>query len=191
MRAEGSAPEARMTADGHRWRWQKRPRGAIEWVAPAPGQLGADGGTVGVSPPSTHLGRCPSCGRRARLRVAFLVLSVCSPFSPVGEGCCRAHSTQTIAAEWSSWADVAAAHTKAAEEVRERPDGTEWDERTAAYIEHRGQYAAFLAAAPSDSARRLALELWSGDPPRLSIADTATIVGGILTEPPPQTSQLR
>ncbi|MGY1836281.1 hypothetical protein ACI79P_14335 [Blastococcus sp. SYSU DS0510] len=116
---------------------------------------------------------------------------MCTPFSPVGKGCCRPHATQTIAARWSSWADVAAAHADAAGELRERPDRTEWDERTAAYIEHRGQYAGFLAAAPSDSARRLALQLWSGDPPRLSVADTATIVAAVLTEPPPQTSQLR
>jgi hypothetical protein len=183
MRAVDSAPEARLTARGHRWRWQKRSHGAIEWIAPAPGQLGADGGTVTVSPPSTHPSRCPSCGRRAHIRVAFLVLPVCSPFGPVGEGCCRAHATQTIAAKWSSWADVAAAQSQAAGELRGQPDGTEWDERTAAYIEHRGQYAAFLAAAPSDSARRLALDLWSSDPPRLSVADTAKIVAAVLTDP--------
>lgn len=183
-------PDQRSTAMEHRWRWQKRAQGAIEWVAPAPGQLGADGGTVTVSPPSTHPGRCPSCGRRAHIRVAFLALPVCSPFGPVGEGCSRAHATQTIAARWSSWADVAAAHTAAAGELHSRPDGTEWDERTAAYIERRGQYAAFLAAAPSDSARRLALRLWGGDPPGLSVADTATIVAGILTEPAEQDMQV-
>jgi hypothetical protein len=183
MPAVDSAPEARLTAGEHRWRWQKQPRGAIEWVAPAPGQLGADGGTVTVSPPSTPTGRCPSCGRRAHIRVAFLALPVCSPFGPVGEGCSRSHATQTIAARWSSWADVAAAHADTVAQFRGRPESSEWDARTAAYIENRGQYAAFLAAAPSDSARRLALRLWSGDPPRLSVADTATIVAAILGEP--------
>ena len=183
MPAVNNTPEARLTAGEHRWRWQKRSQGAIEWVAPAPGQLGADGGTVTVSPPSTHPGRCPSCGRRAHIRVAFLALPVCSPFGPVGEGCSRSHATATIVARWSSWADVAAAHTAAARDVLSRPEGSEWDERTAAYITHRGQYAAFLAAAPNDSARRLALQLWSGDPPRLSVADTATIVAGVLTDP--------
>lgn len=176
-----NASEARTTVGEHPWRWKRRPHGAVEWVAAAPGQLGEDGGTVTVSPPSPHSGECPSCGRRAHIRVAFLRLPVCSPFGPVGEGCSRAHATQSIAAGWSSWADVAAALTEAAGELRGRPDASEWDERTAAYIEHRGQYAAFLAAAPSDSARRLALQLWSGDPPRLSVADTATIVAGILT----------
>jgi hypothetical protein len=175
-----------MTAGEHRWRWEKQPHGAIEWVAPAPGQLGADGGTVTVSPPSTQPDRCPSCGRRAHIRVAFLVLPVCSPFGPVGEGCSRAHATQGIAARWSTWADVAAAHTDAASELRGRPEASEWNERTAAHVAYRGEYAAFLAAAPSDSARRLALRLWSGDPPRLSVADTATIVAGILTELPGQ-----
>ncbi|MCZ2859186.1 hypothetical protein [Blastococcus sp. VKM Ac-2987] len=184
-----SAPEAPPAAGGHRWRWQKRPHGAIEWVAPAPGQLGEDGGTVTVSPPSPHPGRCPSCGRRAHIRVAFLALPVCSPFGPVGQGCSRAHATQSIAAKWSSWTDVSAAHTEAAGELRARADASEWDERTAAYIEHRGQYAAFLAAAPSETARRLALQLWSGDPPRLSVADTATIITGILTEPPEHDGQ--
>ncbi|MGY2078821.1 hypothetical protein [Modestobacter sp. SYSU DS0657] len=142
-----------------------------------------------MSPPSPHPDRCPTCGRRARIRVAFLLLPVCSPFSPVGEGCSRVHATRTIAARWSSWADVAAAHTEAAAELRHRPDGTEWHERTVAYLEQRGQYAAFLAAAPSDSARRLALGLWSGDPPRLSVADTATLIAGVLTEPPAQDTQ--
>lgn len=118
------------------------------------------------------------------------MLPVCSPFGPVGEGCCRAHATQTIAAKWSSWADVAAAHTQAAGELLRRPDGTEWDERTAAYIEHRGEYAAFLAAASSDSARRLALQLWSGDPPKLSVAETATVVAGILANPPDQDTRI-
>ena len=150
------------------------------------GQLGADGGTVRVSPPSPSTGHCASCGRRMRIRVAFLVLPVCSPFGPVGEGCSRAHATETIAAKWSSWADVGAAHTEAASELRNRSDGKDADERTAAYIEHRGQYAAFLAAAPSDSARRMALQLWSGDPPRLSVADSATIVAGVLTQRPKQ-----
>jgi hypothetical protein len=157
--------------------------GAVEWVAPAPGQLGADGGTVIVSPLSPSMGQCPSCGRRARIRLAFLVLPVCSPFRPVGEGCSRAHATRTIAAKWSSWAHVAAAHTEAASDLRSRPGWTDREERTAAYIEHRGHYAAFLAAAPSDSARRLALQLWSGDPPRLSVTDTATIVAGVLSPP--------
>lgn len=181
--AVDNAPEAQLTAGEHRWRWQKQPHGAIEWIAPAPGQLGADGGTVRVSPPSPHPDRCPTCGRRAPIRVAFLQLPVCSPFGPVGEGCSRAHATHTIAARWSSWADVAAAHTDAASELRDRPDATEWNARTAAYIEHRCEYAAFLAAAHSDSARRLALQLWSGDPPRLSVADTATIVAGVLSQP--------
>ncbi len=112
------------------------------------------------------------------------MLPVCSPFAPVGEGCSRAHATETIAARWSSWADVANAHTDAAREHRNRREGSEWAERTAAYIEGRGQYAAFLAAAPSDSARRLALQLWRGAPPRLSVADTATIVAGIMTAGP-------
>jgi hypothetical protein len=176
-------PDRNNAAVDHRWRWHKRPAGAIEWIAPAPGQLGDDGGTVTVSAPSTHPGRCPTCGRRAPIRVAFLALPVCSPFGPVGEGCSRSHATATIVARWSSWADVAAAHTAAARDVLGRPEGSEWDERTAAYITHRGQYAAFLAAAPSDSARRLALQLWSGDPPHLSVADTATIVAGVLTDP--------
>jgi hypothetical protein len=170
-------------ASAYRWLWQKRTTGAIEWVAPAPGQLGADGGTVTVTPPSTHAGRCPSCGRRAKIRFAFLALPVCSPFGPVGEGCSRTHATGTIASKWSSWADVAAAHTAAVCEIRDRPEASEWDERTAAYIAHRGEYAEFLAAAPSHSARRLALQLWSGDPPRLSVADTATIVAGVMTAP--------
>jgi len=64
----------------HVLHWRRRTTGAIEWIAPAPGQLG--GGTVTVSPPSAHFGRCGSCGRRARVRVAFLVLPVCSPFGP-------------------------------------------------------------------------------------------------------------
>src|SRR4051812_21479217 len=89
MSVKPRTPEARLTAGGHRWRWQKRPHGAIEWVGHAPGQLGADGGTVTVSPPSPYPDRCPSCGRHAHLRVAFLALPVCSPFGPVGEGCSR------------------------------------------------------------------------------------------------------
>jgi hypothetical protein len=173
-----------MTTGEHRWRWQRRPDGAVEWVAPAPGQLGVDGGIVTVSPPSAHPGRCPSCGQETGFRVAFLVLPVCSPFGPVGEGCSRAHATNAIASRWSSWADVATAHTAAARERRTQREQSEWDERTAAYLEHRGQYAAFLASAPNDAARRLALQLWNGDPPRLSVADTATIVAGILAEPP-------
>jgi hypothetical protein len=184
MSAVNSEPGASQPAEEHRWRWQKGNQGAIEWVAPAPGQLGGDGGTVTVSPPSMNLGRCASCGRRAHVHVAFLVLPVCSPFGPVGEGCCRAHAAATIAARWSSWADVAAAHTDAARELRGRREGSDWDERTADYIEHRGQYAAFLASAASDSARRLALRLWSGDPPGLSVADTATIVAGVLAKLP-------
>jgi len=189
MPAVATAPQARMTIGEHRWRWKRRPNGAVEWVAAAPGQLGEDGGTVTVSPPSPHPGRCPSCGRRAHIRVAFLALPVCSPFGPVGEGCSRAHATQSIAAKWSSWADVSAAHTEAAGELRGRPEASEWDGRTAAYIEQRGQYAAFMAAAPSDTARRLALQLWSGDPPHLSVADTATIVAAVLAEPLDQDTQ--
>jgi hypothetical protein len=130
-----------------------------------------------------HGQRCGSCGRRARVRVAFLVLPVCSPFGPVGEGCSRTHATGGIVSKWSSWADVEAAHTAAARDIRCRPEASDWDERTAAYIAHRGEYAAFLAAAPTDSARRLALQLWLGDPPRLTVAETRTIVAGVLAEP--------
>jgi hypothetical protein len=167
-----------------RWRWRRLEpsAGRPMWQAPAPGQLGEDGGTVFVRRFGLEGDACPACGRRVALWHAFLTLSLpWRMLGPVGFGCSREHASQGIPDD-CGWSYVAEVFARAADEIRAGGQGTHWDETRARWCDRRGERAGWLSAQPAP-VRHLALQLWAADNGRLSVADMAVVTTAVLTGP--------